>query len=163
MEGLVPQDILIHILNVVILFVLLRVILFNPVKKFMDQRAEKLRSQKEDAENALASAEEKKKEYELLLSRAEEDGGKVISAAKKEAQMEKEKILASAKSESEILLKEAKVAAQKEKEETLRSVQHEVGELAAELAGKIMAREVKLSDNDKVIDDFFREMNENEE
>ncbi len=162
MEGLVPQDILIHILNVVILYVLLRVILFNPVKKFMDQRTEKLRAQKEDAENALASAEEKKKEYESLLSHAEEDGGKVLSDAKKQALAEKEKILESARQESETILKEAKEAAQKEKEEALHSMQHEVGELAAELAGKIMAREVKLADNDKVVDDFFREMNEHE-
>ena len=44
------KDIVIHILNIIALFVMLRLILYKPVKSFMDQRSEKIAAQLKKAE-----------------------------------------------------------------------------------------------------------------
>ena len=51
------QQILLHALNLVILVGGLYALLFKPVKKFMDQRAENYQKMKADAEDAKTQAE----------------------------------------------------------------------------------------------------------
>ncbi len=60
MEGLnlstVPFDLIVNILNIAILYVILRFLVYKPVKKFLNARLERLRAEKESAEKAVAEA-----------------------------------------------------------------------------------------------------------
>ena len=58
------QQILLHLLNFVILFAGLWLLLYKPVKKFMNGRREKYEKMDADAEKKTAEAEEKRAEYE---------------------------------------------------------------------------------------------------
>ena len=58
------QQILLHFFNFAILFVGLYLILYKPVKDFMDNRTAKYNKDKEEAENLLNSAAEKEKLYQ---------------------------------------------------------------------------------------------------
>ena len=53
---LYPLDILIHIVNIVVTYVLLRVLLYKPVRRFMDERAEKIAGQMEHAKELEEAA-----------------------------------------------------------------------------------------------------------
>ena len=54
------QQILLHLLNFVILFGLMYFILYKPVRKFMDQRAEYYKKMDEEAKMANEEAKTKK-------------------------------------------------------------------------------------------------------
>lgn len=67
------QQILLHALNLVILVGGLYALLFKPVKKFMDQRAENYQKMKADAEDAKTQAEAFKAELNERMKHADEE------------------------------------------------------------------------------------------
>ena len=90
------RQILLHLLNLVILFLILYFLLYNPVKKFMEKRKKLYEEQDERGKTALAEAEEKKSTYDELMSKADEE----ISEKKR-------LVIADARDESEKIIKAA--------------------------------------------------------
>ena len=71
MLGIDIQQILLHLLNFVILFTGLYVLLYGPVKKFMDSRIEEYKKQDDEAEEKLKNAEKLEAEYKEKLAGAD--------------------------------------------------------------------------------------------
>ena len=67
------RQILLHLLNLVILFLILYFLLYNPVKKFMEKRKKHYEEQNAESEAKLADAKANKEKYEKLLTNAEEE------------------------------------------------------------------------------------------
>ncbi|MGE5630961.1 MAG: F0F1 ATP synthase subunit B [Caulobacteraceae bacterium] len=111
--------------NAVVLYLILRKLLFAPVKNFMDQRRDaiadefkKAGSLKDEAgalkglyEGKLANIEDEKKE---ILDEARKMGSYVYEKSKKEAEKEKERILKSAEIEKRHMYDKAKEDLKKE-------------------------------------------------
>ena len=68
-----PVDIVIHIVNIVVLFVVLRILLYKPVKKFMQAREDRLKAEKQEVIDSRAETEELKKQYEEKLADAQNE------------------------------------------------------------------------------------------
>ncbi len=158
MEGFHPADILIHLINIVILFVILRAVLLKPVQKFMAERTSRIRAQEENAAAAMAEAETLKASYGEKLAEAEADGRAIVSESRGRAAAEREEALAAAKDEARAIIAAAKEAAEAEKKNAVAASKDEITALAVALAEKILAREVSEEDNRRTVDDFFREM-----
>ena len=62
-----PVDILIHIINILVLFVLLRLLIYKPVKKFMDERSQRIQKEMDHASEISAQAEELHAQYQACL------------------------------------------------------------------------------------------------
>lgn len=154
-----PLDILIHIINIVILFVLLRTILYKPVSKFLRQRREGIEKQLADVENAKREMESLKLQYTEKLSTAEERANEIIMESERKAAMEKEELLAKATEEAKTITLSALASAEQERKKVMNEVRGEAAGLAADLASKILKREISLSDNQEIVNDFFKEMN----
>jgi F-type H+-transporting ATPase subunit b len=67
---LTPLDILYHVINIVILYVLLRFILYKPVRKFMAARADRIQKQLEDAAAMEKAAADEKALYDKKIADA---------------------------------------------------------------------------------------------
>ena len=78
------QQILLHLLNFVILFAGLWLLLYKPVRKFMNSRREHYEKMDADAEKKSAEAEEKRAEYEKKLAGADAEIDEKRSAARRE-------------------------------------------------------------------------------
>ena len=70
MEGLVisdaVKDLIINIIDIIILFVIVRALAYKPVKKFLDARKERIAKEFSEAADLKKEAEEKKEEYTRL-------------------------------------------------------------------------------------------------
>lgn len=62
----IPFDLVINILNIVVIFPIVRLLAYKPIRKFLDARRQKLDDEKTANEKIKAEAEEKKAEYEAL-------------------------------------------------------------------------------------------------
>ena len=69
-----PIDIAIHLVNIAILYIILRVLVWNPVSSFMKQRSDRVKGEQQKAEGLMAEAEKKNKEYDELLKNARTEG-----------------------------------------------------------------------------------------
>lgn len=144
-----------YILNLVVLFIILRAILYKPVKNFMRAREEKIKKQQDDAVTALEGAEGQKRQYEALLSDSRTEAGKLIEQSRGEAEKNAEVILREAQEQAKKIIAEARERAAAERAEALAGVRGEAAGISLGLASKILAREVSEADNARIIDEYF--------
>lgn len=155
MEGLHPSDILINIVNIIILFVLLRAILFKPVSRFLRERREKIEKQLAEARESQAEAEALRAQYERELKDAEERARAIVRQRQQEADRQAEEIIAEARQKADAMLEEARARIAVEKERAVKTARGEIAVMAAEVAAKILQREISAADNDAIVESFF--------
>ena len=68
----IARDFIINIINIIILFVIVKALVYKPVKKFLDARNVKLSNARLEAEKLLNEAEEKKAEYKAALDNSKQ-------------------------------------------------------------------------------------------
>lgn len=157
---LYPTDLLIHIINIIVLFFLLRLILFKPVNKFLAARKTRIKNQLTDAAIRQDEAKRLQKEYEKQLETIEEQGNEILRDSITKASQESKMIIIDANERSDVLLSEAHEKIVKEKERAMEQMRREVAQIAIEIAARILKREVSAEDNQAVAEEFFREMRE---
>ena len=67
---LYPIDIAIHLVNIGVLYVLLRVLVWKPVRKFMAARQDRVQAEMDQAAQLRAEAEQSKADYDAKLADA---------------------------------------------------------------------------------------------
>jgi F-type H+-transporting ATPase subunit b len=130
----------ITLINLGILFVILRAILFKPVTKFIEERARKIQSDRDEAERSRNEAEALTARLEERLKRAEDEAAEIIHAAREEARENAGAIIAGGRAEAEQLLAEARRRSQAEYQAALRLFQAEAAALVVRAAGKLARR-----------------------
>ena len=150
-----PLDIVIHIINIVVLFVILRVLLYKPVSKFMQKRAERVQAELDAAKKDQQTAEELKQKYSASLQSAQAEASEQAAQIIQKANSEANEIVAAAQKEAERIVAEAGKKAEENRKKTLASAREDMKALSLAMAEKILAREVNEADNRKIIDAFF--------
>ena len=92
----IPIDLLLNILNIVLLFLIVRKLAYKPIRKFMDARTARVNAEAEAAAQKAAEAEKMKAEYAALLENGEEAQKQQAEQARKAAQAEADKIISDA-------------------------------------------------------------------
>ena len=140
---------------ILILFILLRIFLFKPVHKMMDNRTAEVQNNLDSAEKSRADAEELKQQYTDSLSNAKTEADGIIAAARAEAVHEKERILAQSEDEAKQIIADANKAIESERKRVMQQAQSEIAALAMEAASKIIGANLDDEKNRKLVDDFL--------
>jgi len=137
----------ITIINIAILFFVLRAILWKPVTKFMAERAERIQGSIVQSENDKARAKALLAQYEAQLKTAETEAQAIISKAKEHAEAEAEKIIAESRASADETLANAKKQLEVERKAALAVFRKEAAALVVTAAGRLVGREIKSEDN----------------
>ena len=148
-------DFIEHALNVLILFLLLRTFLYKPVRKFMQEREAKYAREREQIDASRTEADTLKAQYELSMKNAKLEAEKLTEDKLLAAEHEAEDIRKKAKQDAQGILTDATAQAETEREGMLAELKSQTAELAVDIAGKILEREIKPEDHQRVIDSFF--------
>ena len=143
--------------NIIILFIFLKIFLFDKVNKILDARKELIASNLESAEKEKDEAAKLKKEYETVLSNAEEETVQIIKEAKERAQVEYNKQVEASRQEASRIIQEANRAIELEKKKSMEQAQSEIAGIALLAAQKVIQKNVDAEDNKKLIGDFLQE------
>ena len=130
------------------------------ISSILDERAGKISSDIDGAEEARKKAEElaSKREAELAGSRTE--AKTIIENAKETAEKSKSDILAEAKLEAGRLKEKANQEIAQNKAEALQSVKGEVADLTVSLAGKIISQNLDGHAHKELIDQYIDQLGE---
>ena len=130
------------------------------ITSVLDERAEKISSDIDGAEEARKKAEElaSKREAELAGSRTE--AKTIIENAKETAEKSKADILAEAKLEAGRLKEKANQEIAQNKADALQSVKGEVADLTVSLAGKIISQNLDSHAHKELIDQYIDQLGE---
>ena len=152
-------DIAIHIINIVVLFVILRAVLYKPVRKYMSQRSERIKDELGAAAKAEKAAEEEREKYAQELERVSESANAKAERIIADADERADKMVADARAQSEKIVAEARKRAEAESLHTREAARDEITELSVQIAEKILAREINEQDNLAIAESFFNEEN----
>ena len=130
------------------------------ISSILDERAEKISSDIDGAEEARKKAEElaSKREAELAGSRTE--AKTIIENAKETAEKSKADILAEAKLEAGRLKERANQEIAQNKAEALQSVKGDVADLTISLAEKILSKNLDSQAHKELIDQYIDQLGE---
>lgn len=134
------QQILLHWMNLAILIGGLYFLLYQPVKRFMEQREEHYRELDRQAGEKLVQAEQLKAECQAKLDAANEEIRQARAKAQQAAQQSAQEQLDQAQAQAKRILAKAQVEAEQNRDRVRRESQREIQELAAQAAKKLAAR-----------------------
>lgn len=126
------------VLNVLVLFVGLKVFLFKPVLNIIRQREEMIQNQLADAAEKEKAAEQLKNDYQTKLKDAGQKAESIIAEAKARADEEQRLAVEKTREETERMLEKARADIRTEQEQAKKEVQADIAILAMEAARKIM-------------------------
>ena len=144
----------------ILLLVLIKKFAWSNITGIFEERAEKIASDIDRAEEARQKAVllAQKREDELAGSRKE--AKTIIENAKETAEKSKADILAEAKLEAGRLKEKANQEIEQNKAEALQSVKGEVADLTVNLAGKIISQNLDGHAHKELIDQYIDQLGE---
>ena len=145
-------------LNLLILYLFLKKLLFKPVKNMIDSRQKEIDDMYSDAEASRKSAAEMKTEYEKKLSHANEESEEILKRAVRKAQLRVEEILADANAKAARTLERATEQVELEKKRVINEVKDEVSGMAISIAAAVIERDVKEDEHKDLIDGFINQI-----
>lgn len=129
---------ILEMINILVLFLILRKLLFRPVMDIMEKRRQRIETDLRDARQERESAAALREEYETIKGQAKEESRQIISFAKEEAQRESRQIMEEAQKEAARQIQEAKVSIAEKEEQALLQAKAQVAVLAMEATKKLL-------------------------
>jgi len=146
------------IINIIILFLLLKWILFKPITNLMNARVERIKKNITDAQNNKSETEKIKNDYKDQLDKLKDESNTIINNAHQKAQVEVEDLIKKAKLEAELILQKAKEEGEREVEKALEAVKSQVANLVIQTASKVIQKNMDTDTNRKLIEEFIDEV-----
>ena len=144
--------------NLLILYFVLRKLLFKPIKNMIDSRQKEIDDMYENAEKNKAEAEEMRETYEKKLESATEESEEILRSAQRRALLREEEILKEAAEQARRTKERAEEQIALEKRQAMNDIKDEVSAIAIQIAEAVVARDVKAEEHERLIDGFIDTM-----
>lgn len=149
---------IISLLNLVIVFFIVKKFLFKPVKNILAQRKTEVEQIYETAKAKESMAEKYKEQYEKRLSKADAEAEEILKNKKQIVISQSEKIIKESEEKIEIMMKRANEEIENQKQIAQNEIKYEIVEISSALAQKLLCREINKADHRKLIEDFTDEI-----
>lgn len=146
--------------NLLLLFIVLKIFLFKPVNKIMDERTRSIQNDIDSAKKSMEEAEALKQQYTEDLSNAKEEARRIVMKAQDDAAVEKAVLMQRSKEDADKLVADANKAIENERRRVLQQAQSQIADLAIEAASKIIGENVDDEKNRRIVDKFLSEEGE---
>ena len=144
--------IVISLANLVILFLILKKLLFKPVKKIVDKRQKEIESEYKKAEKTQAEADAIKAEWEGKMATAEAEADKIIRDAVERADSRNEVMLYESREKADQIIRKAKADIERERKDARETIKKEIVDVSQTLSEQIIGREINMDDHRDLID-----------
>jgi len=157
MEDINLVEIPIYIGNFCVTLVLLYLLLYKPVSKFLSSRKERIGNSLKEAETIHKEAETALQEAKAELASTHEKARQISHEAIDNAMLDAENILDNAQEKASETIVRAREQMEAERKAALERAYTELVTFAGGLASRILTREVTIEDNREIVDRFFSE------
>lgn len=148
------------IINLLVLYVILKKLLFGRINRVLQARGEQINQQFDQAERQQAQAEQLKAEYEKKLTQAQEEAEGIVSQAQMRGKREYQAIISQAQEDVRQLQNQAQAQNQADREEMIRATRREVAQLAVIAAAKVAQKSLDVESDRAVAEQFLAEAGE---
>lgn len=143
------------IINLLVLYLLMKKFLFGPIIKVMDVRKAMIDQQFAGAKEQEDQAKALKEQYEGALKSAREESFQIMEQARKEAKAQADKTVEDTQAKVSAMLAKAQEDINTERENAMRQMKDDVASLAMEAAGKIIGKNSGADHDLSLYDQFI--------
>ena len=143
------------IINLLVLYLLMKKFLFGPIIKVMDVRKAMIDQQFAGAKEQEDQAKALKDQYEGALKSAREESFQIMEQARKEAKAQADKTVEDTQAKVSAMLAKAQEDINTERENAMRQMKDDVASLAMEAAGKIIGKNSGADQDLSLYDQFI--------
>lgn len=143
------------VINLLILYALMRHFFFGKVGHVIEERQSDIQSKLDKADEDTEKARMLLLENERILKSAKDEAKKVTESQKYKADKIYEEIVDQAKTEAQTLLDRAKVEINREKEKAEQEIRQQVVDLALLVSSKALEESIDEDKHKKLINDFI--------
>lgn len=150
-----PWTFIFQICNLLILTAGIKHFLFKPVQEILAKRKEQIEASYVEAEKAEGDAQAMKTEYETRLASAKEEASDIVRSATARATARSEEMVNTARAEAAAIRSKADAEIERERQRAAGELKNDISELALELAGRVVEKEIDPKVHKGMIDDFI--------
>jgi len=141
-----PVTIIVTIINLAILFFILRKILFKPVTRFIEERGARIEAEIERAAAERAEAKSLREGYEERMKKADAEAEALAARKREAAEKYGEQLIADAKSQAENIVAAARKQIAAEQQAAFLAFRAEAAALVIAAAGRLLRRDFGSAD-----------------
>ena len=149
-------DLVFTVINLIVLFLLMKKFLIGPVTDIIEKRASLIESQLLNASSAEKTALELKNQYVDSIKNARVKTDEMLESARKNASTEYDRILKEADIKTGKIINDAEKTIRIEREKALREMQSEIAGLAIIAATKVVSDNSSNNVNQSLYNDFLK-------
>ena len=156
--GTIIGDFILIAGSFLLLIFLVKKYAWGNITSVLDERAEKISSDIDGAEEARKKAEELAAKREAELAGSRQEATTILETAKETAEKNKAHILSEANQEALRLKEKAQLEISQNKEEAMNSIKGDVADLTVNLAGKLLSQQLDSEGHRQLIDRYLNEL-----
>jgi F-type H+-transporting ATPase subunit b len=142
-------------LNLVILIAALVYFARKPLQAYFEKRRSEIKGELQSAADQLTTAEATYAKWQRRMIDLEGELDEIRATSRQRAEAERERIIEAARASAERIRHNATAAVDLELRRAREALREEATQLAIELAGERLSREVTDADRDRLVDEFI--------
>ncbi len=147
--------VLVNIIGFVILLVVAKKMVFDPIGKVVTERDSDISGQYDRLESAQREMEALKSDYESRLTAIEAEAREKIQTAIKEAQAARDQILSDANQKSHEIVSKAEAEAERAKEQAMTELRMRIVDIAVGTTRRIIGESLSADRQAALVDEYI--------
>ncbi|MDR5659715.1 F0F1 ATP synthase subunit B [Serpentinicella sp. ANB-PHB4] len=148
------------IINFLIIYAILKRLLFKPVTEFMENRTKGIENALTEAKVKNEEADQVKAEYTAKLENIKEERNQMIKEATKKADERSNEIIKEAQDEAQKIMDRAMRDIERERQKAANLLKDEISGLSILAATKVIEKEIDEQSHHALIKEFIEEVGE---
>lgn len=149
-----------QIVATVLLFGAIFIFAYKPAKKYLNKRRELLDKEVSETKEKNIEADKNLELSKENITKSKKQAQQIIENAEVEANSRKDEIIASSQVEVAKMISDAEDVIKQQQAKAVSELKDMVADVALDASSRILEREVNEQDNQKIIDDFVKEVKE---
>ena len=155
--GINLPVLLFQLVNFTFLLIVLRLLVYKPVLKMLDERRERIREGLSAAERSREQEAEATRQAQEQIDTARRDGQAIVAQAQQVAQRLQEEARAQAQQQQEAMLERARGEIQLERDAAIAELRREFADMTISAAEKVIGQSLDKSAHQRLIDQALAE------
>lgn len=145
------------IVNLLILYFILKKLLFNKVTDLMEKRSKSISDSIDNAKNYVLEAEINSKESEKALANARIEAANVIEESRKNGEKEYDDIIKKAKLEASVLIRKTTDAMEQDRTKMIKEMYDQIVNLSLEAASRVVECNMDTEKSRQIVESILEE------
>jgi F-type H+-transporting ATPase subunit b len=147
----------VFVVNFIVLYVLLRIFLYKPVLKMLDERARRTKEGMDLAEATKKEYEQAKSEVQKQIEKGRQEGQAIVAQAMQVGERLKEESRQEATKQAQVIIDRARSELQAERDKIIENLRREFVNISIAAAEKVIKETLDKERHRKLIEETLRE------